>query len=93
MTDDIFREALEILAHLFEFRLGLLHLLAVLVDVEQRDPADAHLEQAFDIGIDKITDQLFAKRLEAIIHGCENGLVGLRLFDFLVDAFLDEDPF
>ena len=69
MPDDEPGQPLEILAGLFEVGLDLGHLLAVLANVKEGDPADADLEQALDIGFAQFPLQLFPERLEAFGHG------------------------
>ena len=64
MADDVFRQVLEILARLFEFRLDLVHLLAMLVDVEQRNPADANVQQFFHVGVHEVANELLLNGLK-----------------------------
>src|SRR5438552_14400860 len=65
----------------------------MLIDVEQRDATDTHLQQAFDIGIDQFTYQLFAEGFEPIAHGGQHRFIGFALLDFFIDALLDENAF
>src|SRR5436190_506061 len=93
MANHVFGEALEVLLGLGQLSLGLLHLLTMLVDIEEGNPADAYLEEALDVRIDKFTNELALERLEAFVNGLENRLVAAALFDLLVDALFDEDSF
>ncbi len=93
MADDVFREALEIFARLVQFRLRLLHLLAMLVDVEERNPADAHLQQLLHVRVHEVANELLLERLEAVINRGDDGFVRLAFLDLLVNALLDEDAF
>ena len=69
----------------------LLHLLAVLVDVKQRNAPDVHAQQHLDVLVRQVAAHLAAERLEALLHGGEDGFVGAGLLDFLVNAFFDEN--
>ncbi len=93
MADDVLGEPLEVLAGFLEIRFDLVHLLAVFVDVEEGNAADADLQQPLDVGVRQIANHLFAERLEALVHGRQDGLVGFALLDFLVNALFDEDAF
>ncbi len=79
VADDVLGQVLQVLARLGEVGLHLLHLLAVLVDVEQRNAADAHLQQPLDVRVGQLANELFPERLEALVHRGEHGLVGLAL--------------
>ena len=56
MTDDVLGQVLQVLARLGQVGFDLLHLLAMLVDVEQRNAADAHLQQALDVGVRQLAN-------------------------------------
>jgi len=91
MTDDISGEMLQILARLGQLNLHFLDLLAVLVNVEKRNAADANGEKPLDVWLRQLANQLATKRFEPLAHGRENRLVGPTLLNLLVEAFLDED--
>ena len=91
VADHVLGQVLQILPRLRQVILHLLHFLAMLVDVEKRDAADAHGQEALDIRVRKLANQLLAERLETLVHGGHNGLIGLALLDLLVDALLDEN--
>ena len=63
-ADDIFRQPLQILARLVQFRLGPLHFLAVPIDVKKRDAADTHLQQPLHVRVRQVPDQLLLKGLK-----------------------------
>ena len=91
MRDGVGLHVLEVFFHLGQLGLELVHLFAVLADVEERDPADADLQEALDVRVGQGAGQLGGEGLEAIHHGGVDGLVRFALLDLLVDALLDED--
>ena len=93
MTDDVFRQAFEILARCFQLRLRLLHLLAVFVDVEERNPANADLQQFFHIRVHNVAHEFFLERLETLVNRRNDRLVRLALLDQLVNSLFDKDAF
>ena len=92
-ADDVFREVLQVLAGLGEIGFDLFDLFAMFVDVEQRNAADADLQQAIDICIDQLANKFFRERFEAVVNGRDDRFVRFALLDFFVDAFLDENAF
>src|SRR5262249_16418718 len=74
MSDDVFGEVLEIFARFAEFAFGFLDLLAMLVDVEKGDSANADLEQAIDIGVADFAKQFLTERFKTVIYGRDDGL-------------------
>ena len=91
MADDVLREILEVLACLAQLAFYPLNFLAVLVNVEERDEADAHLQQTIHVGVGEFADQLLSERLETLMHRSQDRFVSLALLDLFVEAFLDED--
>ncbi len=71
------------LAGLLKRSLDPVHLLAVLVDVKQRNPPNLHGQQGGDVGVRQIAVHLPTKWLEAIVHGLDTASVGPALLDFL----------
>src|SRR5437667_4173080 len=93
MANDEPGEVLEVPPSFGKVSLDLFNLLAVFVDVEERNAADADGEQPFDISVGQLTEQLPAEGLEAVEHGGGDRLVGPAVFDLFVEAFFDEDAF
>jgi len=93
VSDDVLGQVLEVLAGLSKVGFDLLHLFAVLVDVEKGNPADTDLEEAVDIRVSDRADEFLGKGLEAVVNRGSDRFVSLALLDALVDALLDEDAF
>jgi hypothetical protein len=75
-----------------QFDRDLVHLVAVLLEIEERDPPDRHAEQHLDVVVVQLPAQLLPQRLETLVHLAHDRLGGLCLLQALIDAVLDEEP-
>ena len=89
--DGILVQVCEVVVHLLDVGIDLVDFLMVLLDVEQRDPADGDLQEAVDVLVRDVAYQLVPVGLETCADGLLHGFLGPLLLDALVDPLLDED--